>query len=88
MTLTHTTTLPQGVELKASLQAGFEEILTEKALGLVAGLHRHLNSRRKELLEERKRYHQRLENGEMPGFISETLSIRQGDWTVAPIPED
>ena len=66
----------------------FEEILTPEALAFVAKLHHKLNSRRLELLDAREERQERFDAGEMPGFLEETRSIREGDWKVADAPAD
>jgi len=60
MTPTYTATLPKGVEIKAPLQPGFEEILTPQALTLVAELQRRFNAQRHSLLEQRSDAQQAL----------------------------
>jgi malate synthase len=81
-------TLPPGVEIRAPLKPGFETILTPEALALVARLHRGFNPRRKELLARRAERARRLDAGERPDFLPETRHIRDGDWRVAPLPQD
>src|SRR5690606_25457087 len=44
--------------------------------------------RRKELLQAREERAQRLDAGERPDFLVETKSVREGDWTIAPLPAD
>jgi malate synthase len=80
--------LPQGVEIKAPLKPGFETILTPDALALVAKLHRAFEPRRQELLAKRAERSKRLDAGERPDFLAETKHIREGNWTIAPIPND
>ncbi len=80
--------LPQGVEIRAPLKPGFESILTPDALALVARLHRRFNPRRKELLARRVERARRLDAGERPDFLPETKHIRDGDWSIAPLPQD
>ena len=80
--------LPQGVEIRAPMKPGFEAILTPEALALVARLHRSFNPRRKELLAKRADRARRLDAGERPDFLAETKQIRDGDWTIAPVPKD
>src|SRR5205085_10041064 len=43
---------------------------------------------RKRLLKLREERQKRFDAGEMPDFLPETKHIRDGDWTVAPIPAD
>ncbi len=80
--------LPAGVEIRAELCPTFAEILTPEALSLVAKLHRRFESRRQELLAKRVARVARLDAGERPDFLAETKSIRDGDWTIAPLPKD
>src|SRR5205807_9830853 len=41
-----------------------------------------------ELLARRVARQRRLDAGERPDFLPETRSVREADWTVAPIPAD
>ncbi len=77
-----------GVTLRAPMSAGFEAVLTPDALRFVADLQRRFGQRRLELLERRVERQARLDAGELPGFLPETKHIRDGDWTVAPMPAD
>lgn len=88
MIATKSLTLPKGVEIKGSIHPGFEEVLSPEALQLVAELHRNFDLRRRELLEARKGSLALLEQGIMPDFLPHTKAIRQGDWKVAPLPQD
>ncbi len=63
-------------------------VLTKEALDLVVKLQRTVGRRREELLERRKAVQARLNDGVLPDFLPETRSIRESEWTVAPIPED
>ena len=66
--------------------AGFDEVITPDALEFVAELQHRFGSRREELLEARGRRRARLAEGEMLDFLPDTREIRDGDWTVAPVP--
>jgi malate synthase len=76
------------LELHGPMDAGFEEVLTPDALEFVAELERRFGRRRRELLEARARRRERLRAGEMLDFLPNTREIREGDWTVAPVPDD
>jgi malate synthase len=78
--------LPQGMQINASIQPGFEAILTPEALAFVADLHRTFEARRQELLAARVARTARLDAGERPDFLASTRAIREGDWKVAPLP--
>ncbi|MFC4274776.1 malate synthase A [Achromobacter aloeverae] len=81
-------TLPAGVAIDAPIETGFETVLTHDALALVAGLHRAFEGRRQELLAARAVRAQRLDQGEKPDFLPATRAVREGDWTIAPLPQD
>ena len=78
---------PPGVELTSGA-AHAAEILTPETLDFVAQLHRSFNAERERLLLDRKRRQARIDAGEMPDFLPETRGIREGDWRVAPVPDD
>ncbi len=82
------TNYPDGVEVLAPVSAEFAEILTPEAMSLVAKLHRAFNSRRAELLQTRVERQAEIDAGKLPDFLPETADIRNGDWTVAPLPDD
>jgi malate synthase len=63
-------------------------VLTPEALDLVGALEREFGGRREELLGARAERQQRLDAGELPDFLEETRSVREGDWRVAPVPAD
>src|SRR6202051_593981 len=79
--------MPQGMTITAEIKPGYETILTPEALELVATLHRAFEPRRQALLKARAERTKRLDAGERPDFLSETQSIRDADWTIAPLPK-
>ncbi|NHN54214.1 malate synthase A [Calidifontibacter sp. DB0510] len=81
-----TLSLPDGVEVTGDLGPRYEEILSPKALQLIAKLHRELNGRRLELLAKRKEVVDAVANGEDLHFLDETKEVREDDsWQVAPL---
>ena len=81
-------TLPTGVELHATTADKYDAILTTEALTFAATLHREFNTKRLELLAARIARQARLDAGERPDFLPETIAIREDNWTVAPLPAD
>jgi len=81
-----TPSLPAGVQINAPILPGFETILTEPALALVAKLHRAFEPRRQELLAARVERAKRIDAGERPDFLAATSGVRAGDWKIAPVP--
>ena len=81
-------TLPPGIEINAPMTPEYQTILTPEALALVAKLHRTFQPVRESLLAKRGERMARLDAGERLDFLPETRSIREADWTIAPIPAD
>ncbi|MEL7433682.1 MAG: malate synthase A [Chloroflexota bacterium] len=82
------TNVSESIQITGSMTLAYEEILTPEAIAFVAKLTREFRGRRNELLEMRKARQEKLDAGEMPTFLAETQEIRDGDWTVAPLPDD
>lgn len=79
---------PAGVQILGQVTSEFAEILTPEALEFVAKLQRNFNKTRLDLLQKRVERQKEIDAGKLPDFLAETESIRNGDWTVAPIPKD
>ena len=73
-----------GVEVRAEWREGYEQILTEESLALLARLQREFGPRRTELLAARATRDTELGAGALPDFLTETKDVREGDWQVAP----
>ncbi len=86
--MTSPTQYAQGIEVNATVTPEFAEILTPEAMSFVATLARAFEERREELLAKREQRQAELDAGKKPDFLPETAHIRQGTWTVAPIPAD
>jgi malate synthase len=80
--------LPAGMEITAPVSPAYAEILTPAALAFVADIVRKFTPTRDALLDARKLRQERLDAGELLDFLPETKNIREGDWKVAPIPQD
>jgi malate synthase len=77
-----------GIELRGAFKPGYETILTPAALAFVAGLERRFGAERRRLLAERANVQAKLDAGWRPDFPAETRTIRDAEWTVAPLPKD
>jgi malate synthase len=75
-----------GVEVRGPIEGRASEILSDGALAFVAELQRRFDGRRRKLLAARAARQARLDAGELPGFLPETRVIREGDWTISPVP--
>src|SRR6202165_1449748 len=76
------------IVLKGPNQGRSTEVLTPEALAFVARLQREFGARRLELLRKRDERQARLDAGEQPQFLAETLSVRESEWKVAKAPKD
>ncbi|MMZ56430.1 Malate synthase A [compost metagenome] len=84
----NTKTYPVGVQILGNVPEGYEEILTPGALEFVATLQRKFNKTRISLLQRREERQKEIDAGKMPDFLPETEHIRNGVWTIAPLPPD
>jgi malate synthase len=80
--------LPTGMNLSIDLSPAHREILTPAALDFVAKLARAFGPRRAALLAARVERQQRFDAGVLPDYLPETRFVREGKWTVGPIPAD
>jgi len=76
------------VNFLAPISESYAEILTPEAVAFIVDLQRTFNAQRKTLLNARQERQKRLDAGEKPDFLAETQSVRDADWTVAPLPAD
>jgi malate synthase len=88
MTLSQVQNYGPGIVVTAPISSDFAEILTPAALNFVATLARACTATRAELLQRRQQRQQRIDAGEQPDFLPDTIDIREGDWTIAPVPAD
>jgi malate synthase len=88
MTIQQQLKLPHGVEVHGRYKPGYERVLTAEALEFLAHLHRSFEPRRRELLKRRAERQARFDAGALPDFLPETRKVREGAWTVGPIPAD
>jgi len=65
-----------------------DDVLTAEAVSFLTDLEREFGDRRRELLARRAERLGRLTNGELPDFLPDTAGVREGDWRVAPFPDE
>ncbi|MDP1674300.1 MAG: malate synthase A [Burkholderiales bacterium] len=80
--------LPEGITLNGATGTGYDSILTPEALAFVAGLARKFEMRRRELMQRRAGRQATFDAGSLPDFLPETKAIRDGAWTIGPVPAD
>ncbi|MEL7221501.1 MAG: malate synthase A [Bacteroidota bacterium] len=76
------------IKITAPISIAYANILTPEALVFLKALHQNFNARRKQLLQDRIARQTRIDAGDLPDFLPGTTAIRNGDWQVAPIPDD
>jgi malate synthase len=81
-------TYPAGIEINARAVPEQSSILTPEALAFIAGLARKFEPVRQSLLQNRVRRQAELDAGKNPDFLAETAAVRNGDWTIAPVPDE
>jgi malate synthase len=78
----------RGIVIAGACPARGDEVLTPEALAFIEGLHRAFDGRRCALLAKRAERQKRFDAGDLPDFLPETKSIRDGDWKITSIPAD
>lgn len=74
--------------ISAARVARDSEVLTVEALAFLAALHKKFDPTRLTLLAARHARQARFDAGELPDFLPETKSVRDGDWRVGSVPAD
>ena len=74
-----------GVTVTGTPGERYGEVLTDRALSLLARLHREFDGRRRQLLDARQERSAQLAAGATLGFLPETKDVREDpSWRVAP----
>lgn len=76
----------QAITFTQPLSPDFNAIMTADVQAFVGELVHRFEDRRAALMEKRVARQKRIDAGELPDFLPETKSIRESEWTVAPIP--
>ena len=69
-------------ELKTALDGRQAEVVTDRALEIVARLHRELDETRRQLLSKREERQAELTPAAHSTSCPETREVREGDWKV------
>ena len=81
-------TLISGLQVTGHVTPAYREILSDDAMAFLSALVERFAPRLDDLLAERVAFQARMDAGELPDFLPETKSIRDGDWKVREIPAD
>lgn len=88
MTSTAKSTPASPLTFHGEIPKACEFLLSDEAVAFVAALVETFSKRREELLQKRVARQADFNKGKLPDFRSDTKAIREGEWTVAPIPAD
>lgn len=80
--------MQESMKIIGKVSAESEEILTPQAMEFIYSLHQSFNSRRESLLANRQIRQKQIDEGEKLDFLPETKHIREGNWTISPLPDD
>ena len=78
--------MPQRVDVADGAGEGRGRVLTPEAIGFIVELHDAFDQRRRDLLGSREERQNRIDSGELPGFLPETEDVRSGHWQVSTNP--
>ena len=81
-------TYPAGIDINATVTPEQTGILTPEALAFIAELARKFEPVRQSLLQKRVQRQVELDAGKYPDFLPETAAVRNGEWTVSPVPAE
>ncbi|SFX33596.1 malate synthase [Thermoactinomyces sp. DSM 45891] len=80
--------LPGEVTVLAGCSETEYRILTPNAISFLMELAKCFTQRRDELIYNRVDRQRRIDQGELPDFLSETRNVRERDWSIASLPSD
>lgn len=80
--------LPEGITMDSQISEPFSSILTSEALSFIGSLARNFEQRRRDLMKRRQNVQSAIDAGNLPDFLPETKSIRDGDWSIDSVPDD
>jgi malate synthase len=75
-----------GIDVTGEVPTDVAQVLSPEALAFVGALHREFNPTREALLARRSERQTEIAGGKRPAFLTETRSVREGEWRVGPAP--
>lgn len=75
-------------EIKAPVPEGSKYILNDGACGFLVRLASNFETRRQELLAQRRARQKQIDDGMLLDFLEHTTEIRCAKWSIAPVPLD
>ncbi len=76
------------IKINGKILPRYKEIISDEALNFIKEIHDNFNSKRLELLKERKKRQANIDEGGKLDFLNETKKIRESNWKIKNIPND
>ena len=80
--------MSKSIKISGDFLSKYNEIISDEALKFIQEIHEKFNPRRLELLNERKKRQEVIDNGGKLDFLNETKKIRDSNWKIKNIPKD
>ena len=80
--------MKKSIDISGEILSRYSEILSDEALQFILDIHKHFDSKRLELLNERKKRQKLIDDGDKLDFLDETKKIRDANWKIKNIPND
>jgi len=80
--------MTKSIKIKGDILSRYSEIISDESLHFIKEIHEKFNEKRLELLKERKKRQNSIDNGAKLNFLEETKKIRNSDWKIKNIPKD
>ena len=74
--------MSKSIKISGDFLSKYNEIISNEALQFVQEIHEKFNSKRLELLKERKKRQEAIDNGDKLYFLDETKKIRDANWKI------
>jgi len=80
--------MTKSIKINGNILSRYSEIISSEALEFIKEIHEKFNNKRLELLNERKKRQDAIDNGGKLDFLEETKKIRDSKWKIKNIPKD
>ena len=72
----------KSIRIDGKILSRYNEIISNEAIRFIEEIHEKFNSKRLELLSERKKRQQNIDGGGKLDFLEETKEIRDNNWKI------
>ena len=78
----------KSIKISGKILSRYNEIISDEALEFISEIHNKFDSKRLELLNERRKRQKIIDGGGKLDFLDETKKIRDANWKIKNIPQD